>query len=236
MDTMNRSSSLKARNPSDACLFDLRQVNVAYGPSPVLRNITLQIREGETLALIGPSGAGKTTLLNTLYQSRMNDCAFVHQQYALVPQLSVFHNIYIGRIDRRPTWYNLMNLVRPQKRVVDEVTSILDILGLTEKLFAKVEALSGGQQQRVAVGRAMYRGGQVLLADEPVASIDPLQGEAVLDLIVRTGKTVIMALHSVSFARRFVQRIVGLCAGRIRFDLPADRITQNDLDALYSTC
>jgi phosphonate transport system ATP-binding protein len=218
------------------CLFELQHVNVSYGANPALLDISLRIQEGETVALIGPSGAGKSTLLNKFYEMRPDDCAFVHQQYALVPQLSVFHNIYIGRLDRRPTWYNLLNLIRPRRQVVDEVAPILQTLGLSEKLSARVGALSGGQQQRVAVGRAMYRGGKVLLADEPVSSIDPLQGEAVLDLIVNTGKTVIMALHSVPFARRFAERIIGLCAGRIRFDLPPSQLTQEDIDELYLTC
>jgi phosphonate transport system ATP-binding protein len=107
---------------------------------------------------------------------------------------------------------------------------------MREKLSERVGALSGGQQQRVAVGRAMYRGGKVILADEPVSSIDPLQGDAVLNLIANMGKTVIMALHSVIFARRFAHRIIGLCAGRIRFDLPVDQLTQDAIDDLYLTC
>lgn len=226
----------KGNDEPGNCLFDLRHVNVAYASTPALRDITIKIDEGETVALIGPSGAGKTTLLNKLYQIRAQDCAFVHQQYALVPQLSAFHNITIGRLDRRPTWFNLLNLIKPQKQVIREVIPILKTLGMTEKMFTRVEALSGGQQQRVAVGRAMYRGGRILLADEPVSSIDPLQGEAVLDLIVRTGKTVIMALHSVGFARQFADRIIGLCGGRIRFDQPAGQIHQADIDALYQTC
>ena len=217
-------------------LFDLQQVDVSYGSQPALKDIRLRIGEGEKVALIGPSGAGKTTLLNKLYEMRADDCAFVHQQYALVPQLSVFHNIYIGRLDRCPTWLNLLNLIKPRKKMIDEVLPILEVLGMTGKLFEKVGALSGGQQQRVAVGRAMYRGGSVLLADEPVASIDPLQGVAILDLIVNTGHTVIMSLHSVAFARRFSQRIIGLCAGRIRFDLPVSQVCQEDIDELYRTC
>jgi len=217
-------------------LFTFEHVDVSYGQSPALRDITLQIREGETVALIGASGAGKTTLLNQLYRMRPHDCAFVHQQYALVAQLSVFHNIYIGRLDQRSTWQNLRNLIRPQYRMVNEIRPILNTLGLADKIFSKVGELSGGQQQRVAVGRAMYRGGQVLLADEPVASIDPLQGASVIDLIVNTGKTVVMSLHAVDFARRFGQRIIGLCAGRIQFDLPAAQVTQDHIDALYRSC
>lgn len=218
------------------CLFKLENVNVSYTRSQALNDISLNIHEGETVALIGPSGAGKTTLLNKLYGMQARHCAFVHQQYALVPQLSVFHNIYIGQLDRRPTWYNLINLIKPRQQILDEIHPIVDTLGLRDKLFAKVETLSGGQQQRVAVGRAMYHGGRVLLADEPVSSIDARQGEAVLRLIVNAGKTVVMALHSVGFALRFGQRIVGLCAGRIKFDLPTGQVTPQHIDTLYATC
>ena len=217
-------------------LFELQHVDVRYERHIALHDISLSIREGETVALIGPSGAGKTTLLNKLYTLQSDACAFVHQHYALVPRLSVFHNIYMGRLDRRPSWYNVLNLIKPQKRILEDIYPILDTLAMREKLFTRVAALSGGQQQRVAVGRAMYRGGRALLADEPVSSIDTRQGAAVLNLIVTAGKTVVTALHSVEFARRFCRRIIGLCGGRIRFDLPSDRVSQNDIDALYTTC
>ncbi len=217
-------------------LFHLDRVDVSYADHTALHDISIAIGEGERVALIGPSGAGKTTLLNKLYTMQAEKCAFVHQHYALVPQLSVFHNIYMGQLDRRPNWMNLLNLVKPQKRVLDEVYPILDTLGMREKVFTKVEALSGGQQQRVAVGRAMYRGGRVLLADEPVSSIDAQQGEAVLNLILSAGKTVVAALHSVDFACRFFRRVIGLCGGRIQFDLPADRVSRSDIDTLYAKC
>ena len=217
-------------------LFHLDRVDVAYAEHTALHDISVAIGEGERVALMGPSGSGKTTLLNKLYTLQADKCAFVHQHYALVPQLSVFHNIYMGQLDRRSNWMNLLNLMKPQKQALDEVYPILDTLGMREKVFTKVEALSGGQQQRVAVGRALYRGGRVLLADEPVSSIDAQQGEAVLNLIVSAGKTVVTALHSVDFACRFFQRIIGLSGGRIRFDLPTDLVSQTDIDNLYAKC
>lgn len=217
-------------------LFHLDQVDVSYAQHMALLDISVAIGEGEHVALIGPSGAGKTTLLNKFYTMQADVCAVVHQHYALVPQLSVFHNIYMGQLDRRSNWTNLRNLLKPQKRILNEVYPILDRLGMREKVFSKVGALSGGQQQRVAVGRAMYRGGSVLLADEPVSSIDAQQGEAVLNLILSAGKTVVAALHSVDFACRFFQRIIGLCGGRIKFDLPADRVSQTDIETLYARC
>ncbi len=217
-------------------LFDLRGVNVSYAGQAALQAVSVAVEEGERVALIGPSGAGKTTLLNKLYAMRAEECAFVHQHYALVPQLSVFHNIFMGRLDRRSNWANLLNLVKPRRQVLKEIYPILDTLGMREKIFTRVEALSGGQQQRVAVGRAMYRGGRVLLADEPVSSIDARQGEAVLNLILAAGATVVVALHSVDFACRFFNRVIGLRGGRIRFDQPADRVSPPDIEALYAAC
>jgi len=232
MPAINQTTQITDSN----YLFHLDNVDVSYAERTALHDISIAIGEGEHVALIGPSGAGKTTLLNKLYTMQVGACAFVHQHYALVPQLSVFHNIYMGQLDRRSNWTNLLNLVKPQNHILKEVYPILDTLGMKEKIFTRVGTLSGGQQQRVAVGRAMYRGGRVLLADEPVSSIDILQGEAVLNLILSAGKTVVAALHSVDFARRFFRRIVGLCGGRIRFDLPADRVSQTDIDDLYVKC
>lgn len=228
--------TLLAHIKATAPLFRLQNINVSYAQHTALHEISFDIGEGERVALIGPSGAGKTTLLNKLYAMQPDDCAFVHQHYALVPQLSVFHNIYMGQLDRRSNWTNLLNLIKPGKQVLREIYPILDTLGMQEKMHTKVEALSGGQQQRVAVGRAMYRGGRVLLADEPVSSIDTRQGEAVLKLIAKAGKTVVAALHSVDFARRYFQRIIGLRGGRIVFDLPVERVSQPEIDALYARC
>lgn len=213
-------------------MFHLSGESVAYESQIALKNITLDIERGEKVALIGPSGAGKTTLLRTLYERAANQSAFVHQHYALVPQLSVYHNTYIGRLDRHSTWYNVLNLLKPQKPILKDVLPVLQALGLEDKTFEKVGALSGGQQQRVAVARAMYRGESILLADEPVSSIDPHQADAVMELIMQT-ETVIMSLHAVEVALKFAERIIGLREGQFLFDLPTAQVTPTLLRALY---
>lgn len=216
-----------------AVLFDLRGNSVAYERNVALQDVTLQIGRGEKVALIGPSGAGKTTLLRTLYESAADRSAFVHQHYALVAPLSVFHNVYIGRLDRHSTCINIRNLIKPQKQMIKEITPILRALGLEEKMFAKVGTLSGGQQQRVAVARAMYRKESILLADEPVSSVDPHQAAMVMELIMQTAETVVVSLHAVEFALKFAGRIIGLRAGRLQFDLPANQVTPTLLRQLY---
>jgi phosphonate transport system ATP-binding protein len=213
-------------------MLHLSGESVAYENQIALKNITLDIERGEKVALIGPSGAGKTTLLRTLYARVANQSAFVHQHYALVPQLSVFHNAYIGRLDRHSIWYNVLNLLKPQRYILKEVLPVLQALGLEDKTFEKAGALSGGQQQRVAVARAMYRGESILLADEPVSSIDPHQADAVMELIMQT-ETVIMSLHAVDVALKFAERIIGLREGQLRFDLPAAQVTPTLLRDLY---
>jgi len=214
-------------------LINLQAERVAYGETVALQNITLQIAVGEKIALIGPSGAGKTTLLRTLYERMPEQSAFVHQHYALVPQLSTFHNVYIGRLDHHSTCYNILNLLKPQKKILGEIRPILNVIGIEDKIFDKVETLSGGQQQRVAIARAIYRGEPVLLADEPISSVDPHQAGAVMALIIKHADTVIMSLHAITFALQFADRIIGLREGQIQFDLPASQITQTILRTLY---
>ena len=214
-------------------LFSLAAESVAYQDTVALKNITLQIDRGEKVALVGPSGAGKTTLLRTLYESVAGQPSFVHQNYSLVPQLSAFHNVYIGRLDRNSTAYNLLNLLKPQKKSLQEIVPILRELGMDEKTFDKAGALSGGQQQRVAVARAIYRGEDILLADEPVSSVDPHQAGTVMELIMQNSETVVVSLHAVEFALKFAQRMIGLRDGEVEFDLPAGAVTQMMLTELY---
>lgn len=214
-------------------LLSLCNEDIAYAGHVALRNVSLAVSRGEKVALIGPSGAGKTTLLKRLYQLRPSECAFVHQHFSLVPQLTVFHNIYMGRLDRHTVLHNLRNLIKPLPVHVREIEPIVRKLGLEDTLFVKTGQLSGGQQQRVGVGRALYRGGAILMADEPVSSLDAVQGEEVMALLTRTGKTVISTLHSIDLTQRFFNRIIGLRNKTICFDLSVERLTGDMLDALY---
>ena len=155
---------------------------VAYKTKIALQQITLKIERGEKIALVGPSGQGNDLLWPSRKNQSQNpndESVFVHQDYALVPQLSVFHNVYIGRLDRNSVGTNLKTFNWPQSKVWAEIESVLKDLDLVEQPI-KDGTLSGGQQQRTAIARAVYRGA---LADEPVASIDIQQAETVLDLI-----------------------------------------------------
>ncbi|MFA5539695.1 MAG: ATP-binding cassette domain-containing protein [Gemmobacter sp.] len=215
----------------------------SYGRTTVLADVDFALEPGERVVLLGRSGAGKSTLLNAAWR-RMNEggtgagIALVPQEHGLVPQLSVFHNVYMGRLDERGALYNLANLVRPfpsQRRRVGEVLSVVGLEGLERK---PVESLSGGQKQRTALARAIHRGGHVLIADEPVSSVDERQAAALVAGIAARFPTLLLALHDVDLARSVATRIVGIKGGgikggRIVFDRPADAVTDEELHVLY---
>src|SRR5918997_4448958 len=206
-------------------LFELRGASVGYEGRPVLVDIDLAIRRGERVAVMGRSGAGKSTLIKLLFGQRAAEIALVPQAAALVRTLSVFHNVFMGRLDRRSTLHNLRTLVSPRRDDVDEVGRVLDSVGMREKLFAAAGTLSGGQGQRASVARALYNGRPVVIGDEPVSALDQVQGGAVLSLICRRHPTVIVAMHDIHLALRHTDRIVLLDRGRLALDAPAASLT-----------
>lgn len=215
-------------------MFQLKNISVSYDDEPVLHNISLTINEGEKVVLIGQSGAGKSTLLRKLYEMQKEQSAFIHQDYALVPQLSAFHNIYMGQLDQHSTFYNTLTLIHPQKRERDNIAPILNALHLADKTNERISDLSGGQQQRVAVGRALYRKAKIILGDEPVSAIDPQQSDTVLNLLKHHANTLILAMHDVELALRHFNRIIGLREGHIAFNLPRDQVTNTHLTELFN--
>jgi phosphonate transport system ATP-binding protein len=210
-------------------LFDLRKASAGYAGRPVLFNIDLTVRSGERVAIMGRSGAGKTTLLGLLYAARPRDIALVPQSVALVKPLTVFHNVYMGRLDRRSTAHTLRNLVWPAKGDIDEVGGVLEGVGLLEHMFTPAGALSGGQQQRISVARALYNGRPILLGDEPVSALDRIQGDAVLSVLRRRHQTLVLVLHDVHLALTHADRIVVLEHGRKCIDAPTSSLTATDL-------
>src|SRR5262249_5206221 len=139
-------------------LIELRKASVGYGGRPVLHDIDLTINAGERVAVMGRSGAGKSTLLNLLHARLAGEVALIPQATALVKTLSVFHNVYMGRLDRYPTWHNLRTLVWPTRRDVSDVTRTLELVGLADKLFDRAGTLSGGPQQRTPARAARHHG------------------------------------------------------------------------------
>jgi len=219
-------------------LVTLNEASIGYGKQSVLTNIAISVEPGERIALLGRSGAGKSTLLTRLYLSlvaKLEKVALVPQDDALVPTMSVYNNIYMGRLDQHNALYNLANLIRPRSHDVGEVGDFAAKVGLDANLWQAVATLSGGQKQRTAIARALYRGGSVVLADEPVSAVDVTQGAQILVALGNRFETVILAMHDIELATDFATRIVGLSSGRITFDGPTGTIARGQIDDLYAT-
>ena len=214
-------------------MFQLDDVEAGYNGRAVLHGVSLSIKPGERVALVGRSGAGKSTLLTLLYEQRKDRAALVPQEAALVRTLSVFHNVYAGRLDRHGALYNIANLIRPMRREVSAVRAVTDSLGLSDKLFEPAGELSGGQQQRTAVARALFHGGDALLGDETVSAVDEHQARAVLGAINAAFGTVVLAMHDTKLALEFTDRIIGLDHGRVVMDEPAAGLSPADLATLF---
>lgn len=211
----------------------LRAQAAGYGGQPVLHDIDLVIEEGERVGVLGRSGAGKSTLLNMIYQRHAEEVALIPQASALVANISVFHNVYMGQLDRRPTAVNLRNLIWPRRADIAAVRAVLESVGLADKLFAKAGELSGGQQQRTSVARALFNGRPIVIGDEPVSALDRVQASEVLAALGRKHHTRIFAMHDVRLALEHTDRIVLLERGRIVLDRPAAELTAAAILAHY---
>lgn len=225
-----------------------------------LCGVTLSVRPGETVAVLGPSGAGKSTLFRCLSGLERPDSGavrldgvdlaglrggarrrtlarigLVFQEFHLVGRATVLSNVLIGRLAFAPVLTSLLHL--PSRADRCHAVGILIRVGLTDQLRKRADALSGGQRQRVALARALAQNPTILLADEPVANLDPVLAAGVVDDIVamvrEAGLTCVLNLHDVDLARRVAGRIVGMRAGRVRFDLPVQRVSDAILDELY---
>jgi len=211
----------------------LDQVSGEYGEVRVLGPLSLQLEEGQRVALVGQSGAGKSTLLGLMFEHWRPRVAYMPQALGLVETLPVFHNVFMGRLDKHSVWYNLMTLIRPFRRDVRAVEAILgdlDMLGLCRQ---RAGELSGGQRQRVAVARVLYQAADVLLADEPVSALDGPLGEVVMGTLTQAYRTAVLAMHDVELALRYTDRVIGIRDGHIALDQPSSRLSPNDLLPLY---
>jgi len=234
-------------------------LSVTYSNGAVaLAPVNLTIKPGSFTVLLGASGAGKSTLLRSLnglvrptegrvLDSRGEDIAeartlrrhrretgMIFQQHQLIGRVSVLGNVLMGRLGYHTAMRTLLPLTAQEKRLALEA---LERVGLLDKALARADQLSGGQQQRVGIARALVQQPKLILADEPVASLDPTTAERVLSLlhgICRAdGLTAVVSLHQLDFARRFGERIIGLAAGRVVFDGPPDRLDDASAAHLY---
>lgn len=219
--------------PAPSPLFNLQAQSLGWGQQCVLGALDLSIYEGEKVAIIGKSGSGKTTLIHSLYQQLPEKVALCGQEYGLVPTLSVFHNIYMGQLDKHHFFYNFANLLRPFKAEINAISSLAKQLELNDVLFKPTEKLSGGQQQRVALGRALFQNKAIFIGDEPVSSVDEVQSESLIKLMMARHNTIILTLHNVDLALRFCDRVIGLRHGTIELDSAVKDISATQLRSLY---
>jgi phosphonate transport system ATP-binding protein len=243
-------------------IYELENVRKVFDDGSVaVDGISLILGAGEHVALIGPSGAGKTTLFRilnltlrptggrllldgvdvaelggaALRQARTR-IGTIYQQGNLVGRLRVVHNVLAGNLGRWSTPMALTSLVRPAG--VAPAYRALEQVGIPEKLYARTDELSGGQQQRVAIARLLIQNPDIILADEPVSSVDPSLAVTIVTLLrelsAQSRKTLLMNLHSVQLALAYFPRIVGVRDGRVQFDLAPDKVTPELLEALYA--
>lgn len=246
--------------PSPSPIFALKQVTHEFGSFPALQAINLEIAPGERVALVGSSGAGKSTLLRLLNGTLLptqgevwalgrplhqlspdrlrqvqRQIGTVYQQFHLVENLAVIHNVNAGHLGYWPFWKALMSLVWPLE--VPIAARALSRVGIPDKLYTRTDRLSGGQQQRVAIARVLVQNPVAILADEPIASLDPELSRSVMDLLrdlcQQDQKTLVVSLHDVDFARSHCDRLIGLRQGQIVFDQPADQVSSDQIKNLY---
>ncbi len=225
-----------------------------------LKGINLTIEQGEFVAIIGLSGAGKSTLLRSINQMHQitegelivngqdvsklsgealrrfrRNIGMVFQSFNLVKRTTVINNVLAARVADMPLWKSMLGIYSKSDKIL--ALEALDKVGILEKAYVRADMLSGGQQQRVALARCLAQQPQIILADEPVASLDPLTSQQVMEDFVRVNRdmniTVIANMHHVDIATKYAKRIIGIKEGVIVFDGSSSQITNDTLTEIY---
>lgn len=240
-------------------MIHLQKVAVQYGAFTALYPTSLSFAQGQFIVLLGASGAGKSTLLRSInmlaphsagsirvegigaldsgsrLQLHRQRTGMIFQQHQLIGRQSVLSNVLLGRIGYHPAWRTFFPLPRQERRIA---LNSLERVGLLHKTFERVDRLSGGQQQRVGIARALTQQPKLMLADEPVASLDPATSRQVMSQLkqfcIEDGITTVVSLHQVDLAREYADRIIGMAQGRVLFDLPPDELTPSLAHTLYT--
>jgi phosphonate transport system ATP-binding protein len=243
-----------------AAMLSIRGLSKTYSESiHALRDVNIEVMEGEFLVILGPSGAGKSTLMRCInrlveptdgkiihngreitgkrrdLRTVRRQFGMVFQQFNLVKRLSVLTNVLTGRLAYRSTWRSLFyNFSKDDKRIAIEC---LARVNMDYKAFQRADTLSGGEQQRVAIARALAQQPTIILADEPVASLDPKIARQVLTYLRQVarelGITVLCNLHQVEYTREFAERIVGMSKGRVVFEGTGAELSDEILHRIY---
>lgn len=226
--------------------------------SPALKGINLKIKKGEFVSILGPSGSGKTTLLrsingletttggeiyfdkilvnNKTIQKVQKKTGMIFQEFNLVNNLTALNNVLTGLLNESNKFLSLFYIFS-KKQKIDALKS-LETVGLLDKSYNRSDELSGGQRQRVGIARAIIKKPILLLADEPVASLDPKAANLILSLLKKInqeyGTTILCNLHQVDLAKKYSDRIVGLMDGKVVFDEMSSNLNNTFLDKLYN--
>ena len=226
--------------------------------SPALKGVDLKINKGEFVSILGPSGSGKTTLLRTInglesssggeiyFDNKKIDnsnisevqkkTGMIFQEFNLVNNLSAINNVLTGLLNSSNKFLSLFYLFSKQQKI--EALRSLETVGLLEKSYSRSDELSGGQRQRVGIARAIIKKPLLLLADEPVASLDPKSSNIILSLLKKInqefGTTILCNLHQVDLAKKYSDRVIGLIDGKITFDEKSININEAYLKKIYS--
>jgi phosphonate transport system ATP-binding protein len=252
-------------------ILDIRGLQTSYdGTVPVLRDVNLQVEQGEFVGVIGLSGSGKSTLLRSINRlievdggailapaSLLNGRAgqsidilklgqtelrhvrrrigMIFQQFNIVKRLSVIDNVLSGGLGYQPTWRSTLRIFTQAERRRALVN--LQRVGLLDHAYKRADELSGGEQQRVAIARTLMQEPAIILADEPVSSLDPKLSRVVLDILQRVcredGITALVSLHTLELTRAYADRVVGLKDGEVVFDGTTSELTDGIVDAVY---
>ena len=241
-------------------MLKLSRVTRRFGANVAVDNVSIAVPEGQMVGVIGASGAGKSTLLRMINRlidtsegeivfagtnvSALNghklrdwqrDCAMIFQQFNLVPRLDVLTNVMLGRLNHRSSLASLLNIFSDGERAM--AIAALERLGIERAALQRAGTLSGGQQQRVAIARALMQRPRMILADEPIASLDPRNAQIVMqslrDINRNDGITVVTNLHTLDTARAYCERIVGMQAGKVVFDGGPGELTEAAARSIY---
>ena len=241
-------------------MLEVRGVTRMFGQKAAVDNASFTVDCPAFVGIIGRSGAGKSTFLRMMNRlldatsgeirvegrdvlalkaaearAWQSQCAMIFQQFNLVPRMDVASNVLHGILNRRSTLQTMFNLW-PRADIL-KALDILDRLGIAEQATKRAEALSGGQQQRVAIARALMQDPKIILADEPIASLDPMNAQVVMDTLkrinVEDGRMVIANLHTLDTARRYCDRVIGMRDGRIVFDGTPDQLSTGVARDIY---
>ena len=259
---ISQSDTSKLQKMTTTVAIEVTNLSKSFKGKPALKNVSCTIKEGEMIALVGASGSGKSTLLRHLnglhsgdsgsvaifgtalqtdgrfhskIRSLRSQMGCIFQQFNLVNRLTVIENVLVGNLSRLSVFNSVLHLFTQEEKL--QALAALERVGILEQAYKRASMLSGGQQQRVAIARCLVQGAKIILADEPIASLDPESSRKVMELLVelnrQNGITVVTSLHQIQFVRSYCDRAIALRKGTVMFDGATVELNNDKLEEIY---